>query len=118
MILILYNPNIMSQFNGFEWSNPKPQGNKLNSIGFFNANDGIAIGNFGTLLKTSNGGSNWDYIMIAASKNLNALDIVNANTAFIAGDSGLILKTTNSGSAWLELNSNLDTNITYIKFLN
>lgn len=114
--LIVCNTQIFSQFNGFEWLNPKPQGNRLNDIGFFNSTDGIAIGNCGTLLKTTNAGVSWEHYFLEVPKNLTSLDIVDANTAFIAGDSGLVLKSTNAGSSWITLNTQCDTNLTGIKF--
>jgi photosystem II stability/assembly factor-like uncharacterized protein len=114
--LVFCNTHIFSQFNGFEWLNPKPQGNQLNDIGFFNSTDGIAIGNYGTLLKTTNAGVSWEHYFLEAPKNLTSLDIVDANTAFIAGDNGLVLKSTNAGSSWITLNTQCDTNLTGIKF--
>ncbi|MCH8020445.1 hypothetical protein IH785_11345, partial [candidate division KSB1 bacterium] len=39
------------------WQNPLPQGNLLNDIHFFDEFSGIAVGEFGTILRTTDGGS-------------------------------------------------------------
>jgi hypothetical protein len=41
------------------WQNPKPQGNTLNSVDFVNENLGWAVGEYGTILKTTDGGMEW-----------------------------------------------------------
>ena len=42
------------------WQNPLPQGNPLTSICFTDANTGWAVGTGGTIMKTTDGGSNWE----------------------------------------------------------
>jgi len=44
---------------GWFWQNPLPQGNNLNSIHFIDSNIGWAVGHTGTVLKTTNGGTDW-----------------------------------------------------------
>ena len=44
---------------GWFWQNPLPQGNDLYSVYFANENEGWAIGKFGTIIKTTNGGQTW-----------------------------------------------------------
>ncbi len=109
--------NIQAQGGGWYWSNPLPQGNDLKSIQFLNQNTGFAIGNYGTLLKTTNGGLNWEYLLLQSPKNLSSLYFVNSNVGYAVGDSGLILKTTNSGDSWITQVSGIDTNLTDISFL-
>jgi len=38
------------------WQNPLPQGNQLYSVNFPDADTGYAVGNLGTIIKTTNGG--------------------------------------------------------------
>jgi hypothetical protein len=40
----------------WEWQNPLPQGNTLKSICFINTNVGWAVGEYGTIWETTNGG--------------------------------------------------------------
>ena len=41
------------------WQNPLPQGNRLWSVDFVNELTGWTVGNVGTILKTTNGGTTW-----------------------------------------------------------
>ena len=41
------------------FQNPSPTLNNLNSIKFVNSEVGWAVGEFGTILKTANGGTTW-----------------------------------------------------------
>ncbi len=43
----------------WKWLNPLPQGNFLTSIKFVNKDTGYAVGKFGTIIKTGDGGENW-----------------------------------------------------------
>ena len=56
-ILLLMFPVVA--FPQWFWQNPLPQGNPLTSIKFTDANTGYAVGYYGTIIKTTNGGSNW-----------------------------------------------------------
>jgi photosystem II stability/assembly factor-like uncharacterized protein len=89
-ILILHS-NIFSQW---EWLNPKPQGNNLNSIESIDENNIIAVGDYGTILKTSNGGDNWDIIESGINNNLNSVFIYDQNNMWVCGNNGMILKST------------------------
>ena len=42
--------------SGWFWQNPLPQGNRLNSVCFTDANTGTAVGSAGTILRTTTGG--------------------------------------------------------------
>ncbi len=62
------------QLPAWQWQNPLPQGNALNSIKF--ANDklhGWTIGSDGSILHTRNGGFTWDAQISPASTTLYSL---------------------------------------------
>ena len=46
-------------FSQWTWQNPLPQGTSLKSICFTSADIGFAVGDYGTILKTINGGTTW-----------------------------------------------------------
>ena len=48
--------------SGWQWGNPLPQGNTLRSISFAGV-DGYAAGDFGTLLRTTDGGATWSGLL-------------------------------------------------------
>lgn len=118
VITLLFFTTIYSQSPAWFWSNPMPQGNALNSVSFVNQNKGYIVGNYGTLLRTTNGGSNWEYLQPYQPKNLNSIFFVNSNVGYAVGDSGLIVKTTNGGDSWISQNSGVDTTLTDVFFLN
>ena len=45
--------------SGWEWGTPTPQGNSINDIGFIGG-VGYAVGNFGTIMSTTNAGQRLD----------------------------------------------------------
>jgi photosystem II stability/assembly factor-like uncharacterized protein len=73
---------------------------KLRSVCFINENTGLVVGDSGTILKTSDGGTVWTTISSGTTKNLNAVDFPKADTGFVAGEGGIILKTIDGGSTW------------------
>ena len=61
ILLLLFHQTILSQ-SGWYWQNPYPQGNALYSISFVSvvADRGWAVGDLGTAIYTTDGGSTWD----------------------------------------------------------
>ncbi|GIV45293.1 MAG: hypothetical protein KatS3mg036_0111 [Ignavibacterium sp.] len=92
IITLLLISEIFAQSPAWFWQNPLPQGNQLNSVAFISQNNGFAVGNYGTLLKTTNGGNYWEFLQPFRPKNLNSIFFVNANVGYAVGDSGLIVK--------------------------
>ncbi|MFQ5512269.1 MAG: hypothetical protein ACE5EO_10505 [Candidatus Krumholzibacteriia bacterium] len=42
--------------SGWFWQNPRPQGNNLLAVSFTDANTGTAVGELGTIVRTTDGG--------------------------------------------------------------
>ena len=55
--------------SGWSWGNPVPQGNTLHAVEF-SGGIGYAAGDFGTLLRTPDGGSTWQGIATGITGNL------------------------------------------------
>lgn len=102
----------------WEWINPKPQGNTLNDVFFTDTLTGYAVGLAGTLIKTTDGGNNWQRIYCGTWDNLNTIYFTDAYTGFIAGEKGRILKTTDAGQHWDSLISNTNRDLYSIVFVN
>jgi photosystem II stability/assembly factor-like uncharacterized protein len=134
--------------NGWKWQYPKPQGNTLRHIFVFNKSTAISVGDFGTVIKTTDGGDSWDvqhhaggtdaglncvYFIdelngwaaggiLYQNKNVllktgdggknwnevktdttlvyNSVYFIDSDTGFVFGEDGIILRTTNGGSSW------------------
>jgi photosystem II stability/assembly factor-like uncharacterized protein len=77
--------------------------NHLRAVQFINSETGFAVGSYGTVLKTTNGGVNWILTDIGYNNSSNDLCFVNSNTGYLANYyvyAGTIFKTTNGGENW------------------
>ncbi|HEX2787177.1 MAG TPA: YCF48-related protein [Ignavibacteria bacterium] len=89
------------------------------------AQTGFAIGESGTLLKTTNGGINWTSQASGTNQVLWSSFFLNPSTGWIVGGTGatdietsLILKTTNGGATWVEQNAGVNHWLTSACFIN
>jgi photosystem II stability/assembly factor-like uncharacterized protein len=92
--------------------------NNLNGVWLANSNTGYAVGNGGTILKTTNGGTNWVSQSSGTPNHLFGVYFININTGWAAGDVGIILKTTDGGTNWVIQVSNTIYQLHSISFLN
>src|SRR6266542_2059076 len=87
---------------GWEWQNPRPQGNTINSIRFaVDKKHGWAIGGDGAILRTRNGGFDWDSQLSPANTTLYGLCVKDKAHAVISGARGVIMTTANGGGKWV-----------------
>jgi len=91
-VLISQQNNFAQQ--GWFWQNPLPQGNWLQSVYFVDESNGWAVGNAGTILKTTDGGISWITNNSFTMDLLNSVYFTDLNNGIAAGWDGLILKTT------------------------
>ncbi len=75
--------------------------NNLNGVSFADANTGTAVGDSGTILRTTNGGASWIINSSRTTNTLNGVSFTDTNTGTAVGDSGIILRTTNGGTSWI-----------------
>jgi photosystem II stability/assembly factor-like uncharacterized protein len=109
------------------WQNPLPQGNPLTEIEFVSPQTGYAVGYYGTLLKTTDGGISWNlqemgdrykyhYISIDFPDSLTGIIVGYENKNFPR--QSLILRTTDGGLNWTEIPfSGINTWLTQVFFL-
>jgi len=88
----------------------------LRSISFINVNTGWIIGENGTIIKTTNGGTTWDSLNSGTTQNLRSVKFVNENLGWIVGTDD-ILQTTNGGSNWT-FQTSTPTTLNDVDFLN
>jgi len=82
---------------GWQWLNPSPTGNDLRSLSFTGENTWYAVGEKGTIVKTTNGGADWQGQPSGTTIDLNSLCFLDANKGLAVGWYGTILMTTNGG---------------------
>lgn len=104
LVVILNVSQLFSQMtDNWKWLNPSPQGNTLYSIDFIDNNTGFTTGEYGTILRTTNAGSDWEQLVSGTNRDITAMDFADANTGYIGGRRQYFSKTTNAGLSWQQL---------------
>jgi len=99
-----------SNTGGWQWQYPKPQGNTLRDIYVFNKDTAVAVGDLGTVIKTTDGGISWDVQHHAGGSGvqLNSVSFIDAQNGWAAGgtyssDNNVLLKTIDGGKTWTQI---------------
>jgi len=103
VFLLMLSSSIFAQGYNCSWVTPLLQGNILNSTYFFNANSGIAVGEFGTILRTSNAGASWVKVKSKTTESLKKNVFINDVNELINGQKGALLMTYNGGISWTKI---------------
>ncbi|MCK5028269.1 MAG: T9SS type A sorting domain-containing protein [Bacteroidales bacterium] len=93
---------LLNTVNGqdWKWKNPLPAGNKLNCVEFVDSSTAYAIGNFGTIIKTTNGGEDWELQISGTNHNLYSISLIDKDTIYVGGENLSVFKTINGGISW------------------
>ncbi len=105
----------------WEWQNPKPTGNDLESTYFFHADTGFAVGRYGTLLYTTDRGNSWTDIYVNTQATLYDIVFVNRKFGWISASGGLVLATKDGGQTWETYNTGVSSpgfSISFVDTLN
>ncbi len=95
------------------WLNPLPQSNTLLSAAFTNVDTGYVVGTQGTILKTTDGGTNWIVKIIDSTTQFSDVQFWNSRIGIAVGyqanysgdaDVGVAYKTEDGGQNWKKLN--------------
>ncbi len=82
-------------------------GTAFRDVKLVDRNNGWAVGLFGVIAHTSDGGYNWERQNVSSEYDLYGVDFVDIQNGWIVGSRGVILHTGNGGSEWhvqLQLN--------------
>ena len=101
LLILFFTINFSNLYAQWFWQNPLPQGNTLNSVDFVNSEVGWAVGDDGTILKTTNGGIDWMLQHSGLSTRLISVHFVDTFTGIAVGDEGTILRTSSGGESWI-----------------
>ncbi|MFH1683876.1 MAG: hypothetical protein ABIA67_03235 [Candidatus Margulisiibacteriota bacterium] len=80
-------------------TNPTAGNEDLYDVKAISALVAWAVGDNGSIIKTTNGGTNWANQTSGTTEHLKGVDFLDATTGWAVGDSGTILKT-DDGSTW------------------
>jgi len=96
---------------------------EFNALHFTDVNNGWVVGSKGKLLKTSNGGTNWNRIThpsMSSNPNSKALHFLSPTIGWIGTDDGMgsskVIHTTDAGSSWIVQSPPITTDIFSISF--
>ncbi len=93
----------------------------LRSVYFTDINNGWIVGDYGMVLKTDDGGTNWEFqdcgIDTNYSNNLNKIYFIDDKNGWIVGNNGLILHTNNGGQSWNKQESGTTSNLYSLFFI-
>ena len=90
--------------SGWTWGNPTPQGNELRAVDFAGGR-GYAVGEFGTVLRTDDGGTSWSGVRTGITDDLGELRVIDADT-FVAGGGCTLVRSDDSGQTIRRLRFN------------
>jgi len=88
----------------WHWQNPFPQGNTLRGASFVDANTGTVVGDYGTIVRTTDGGNSWTVQASGTTQDLWAVSFTDANNGTAVGGTiggSTILRTTDGGDTWV-----------------
>lgn len=90
---------LAAQPAGWSWLNPQPQGNDLNDLHVIDAHTIVAVGEMGSMIKSTDGGANWSVLDSGSIWELNAVWFADAQTGWAASARGLLC-TNDGGTTW------------------
>ncbi|MEA2473276.1 MAG: hypothetical protein QOE06_1191 [Thermoleophilaceae bacterium] len=95
---------VRTSHSGWTWGNPRPQANELRAVDFAGGR-GYAVGEFGTIVRTDDGGANWTGVRTGLTDDLAKLRVLDADT-FVAGGGCTLLRSTDGGQSLKRLRFN------------
>ena len=102
---------LVTQICCAQWYQQNSGTNKnLRDVVFLNATTGIAVGDSGIILRTTNGGTLWSVVPTNVGNDLTSISFVDSQNGWVAGSNGLqtptyldsavVLRTNNGGLNW------------------
>ena len=116
--LLCGSPSANAQGSWQQIMPPGPTSNQLTSIYFTDTNTGWAVGEFGTVVKTRDGGESWQLIEIPWQNSLTDLHFPTPADGVIVGENGLILKSVDGGESWSQKEIRFTNNLRRVLFRN
>jgi photosystem II stability/assembly factor-like uncharacterized protein len=87
--------------SGWLWGTPEPQGNALAALEL-QGTTGYAAGEFGTLLRTNDGGTTWGTVRTGLSLNFTEMDVIDGDSIVVASECAM-RRTDNGGKTFRRL---------------
>ena len=112
LLLLFTTGNLFPQFNsGWELQNYFSYTGSVNDLIYFPSNKIIAVGDYGEIYYSENGGIDMLKIPTGFLYHLRALTFRDSLSGFASGHGGTILKTSDGGKEWESLSSGVTDNL-------
>jgi photosystem II stability/assembly factor-like uncharacterized protein len=105
-------------FAQWELQNPLITQSTLNDVTLIDENTGWAVGDNGTIIKTTNSGIDWLNQQSNTINSLRGVSFVDINNGWAVGENGTVLKTTDGGSNWIMQTSGVTDDLNDVWFTN
>ncbi len=107
--------------SGWSWGNPTPQGEGLNAVAF-DGSSGFAVGDFGTVVGSTDGGATWAGMPSGTFQDLSVVQELSPSVVVVGGGCS-VRESTNGGASFMNvpINASEDscaTNVASLSFLN
>ncbi len=107
LIFVILNISLNSQTQKWKWINPYPTGALVNQTWFLDEQKGFIIGESGTFMQTTDGGTTWNSIDLGTTFYLFKISFSDPLNGRILGrgqytDSPYFSRTTDGGSSWTQ----------------
>jgi photosystem II stability/assembly factor-like uncharacterized protein len=92
------------------------QAGVFNDVAFTSANELVAVGALGLVMRSANGGLDWSTVPSGSSSSLYGVDFASATTGVAVGQGGTILRSTDGGAAWSPIVSGTAVDLYAVRF--
>lgn len=104
-------------FAQWQWQNPYPQGYDLNDVQLIDSLTCWTVGEFGSIIKTEDGGNAWVVLHENSDEVLNALSFTDYDYGWAVGDSGYVINTDDGGYTWNQQSSGTNFKLLDVQFI-
>lgn len=123
IFIILFISSSFCYAQAWQWSNPKPTNNDLRSTFFVTANTGFIAGKAGLIMKTTDGGINWQIKNTGTSIDIVSIFFTSTTIGYAIGfdlvqNTAVVIKTNNGGETWSSQNPEAGLKVNKIYFIN
>lgn len=101
----------------WQYVNPKPQGNNLNYAAFTSGTTGWIAGDFGTIIKTTDGGNTWTNQYCLQNENIIDIEVINSNIVYFIASDNQLYGSINGGTSWTKKFKFLGSNVSSLTFV-
>ena len=101
LVLVLATANSPAGTSSQPWTiQQSGTSQTLMEVAFADTLTGIAVGQGGTIIRSTNGGLTWTSVTSGTDASLNGVTFASKDTVFIDGDGGRILRSTDAGKTF------------------